>query len=198
MGASKFLMVIVRSVCSLMNHKTLQEASIMRRIKALLCRATLFASVALIVPAALVTTANAQVSIGIGIGGPPPVCPYGYYDYAPYSCAPGGYYGPGYFYNGIFLGVGPWYQWGYRHGWGNHRFIGSRGGRYYGDGRGHHYAGRPGYRGRSGYRGHVAPRGASRGGGYSGGARPHSAPHGGGHSSGHRSSHAGGHNNNHR
>jgi hypothetical protein len=31
---------------------------------------------------------EAQVSINIG---PEPVCPYGYYDYAPYTCAPYGY-----------------------------------------------------------------------------------------------------------
>ena len=50
------------------------------------------------------------------------VCAYGYYGYAPYACAPYGYYGPGYFYNGIFLGMGPWGGWGYSHGWGSHRF----------------------------------------------------------------------------
>ena len=56
--------------------------------------------------------------------GPPPDCPYGYYDYPPYACAPAGYWGPEYFYNGIFIGVGPWWGWGYRHGWGGHRFHG--------------------------------------------------------------------------
>ena len=74
--------------------------------------------------------ANAQVSFSVQIG-PPPVCPYGYYDYPPYPCAPPGFYGPGYFYNGIFLGVGPWANWGYAHGWGHYRFVGPRGGRYY-------------------------------------------------------------------
>ena len=60
-----------------------------------------------------------QVSVGVGIGvGPgfvagPPVCAYGYYDYAPYACAPYGYYGPSYFVNGIFIGAGPWYHWGH-------------------------------------------------------------------------------------
>ena len=49
--------------------------------------------------------------------GYPPDCPYGYYNYAPYACAPYGYYGPGWFTNGLFIGVGPWYGWGYR-GWG--------------------------------------------------------------------------------
>lgn len=170
----------------------------MRKLKVLLWSAVFLASVTLLAPVGMTPTANAQVSIGIGIGGPPPVCPYGYYDYAPYACAPMGFYGPGYFYNGIFLGVGPWYQWGYRHGWGAHRFIGPGGGRYYGDGRGHHYGGRPGYRGSPGYRGHVAPRGAYRGGGHPGGARPHAAPHGGGarpggHGGGHGGGHSGGH-----
>ncbi|MGC2619912.1 MAG: hypothetical protein WA414_12785, partial [Acidobacteriaceae bacterium] len=61
-----------------------------------------------------------------------PVCSYGYYDYAPYECAPVGFYGPGYFYNGIFLGMGPWAGWGYGHGWGSHRFTEGGGGRYNG------------------------------------------------------------------
>ncbi|WP_229739076.1 hypothetical protein [Edaphobacter dinghuensis] len=158
----------------------------MRRFKVLLWSAAFLASVTLLAPVGPVSTAHAQVSIGIGIGGPPPVCPYGYYDYAPYACAPVGFYGPGYFYNGIFLGVGPWYQWGYRHGWGNHRFIGPGGGRYYGDGRGHHYARghyyRPGYRGH-GHRG--GPRGEYRGGGHGNGR---GGGHGGGrgHDGGHR------------
>jgi hypothetical protein len=79
---------------------------------------------------ALVPTAGAQIVIGVGVN--PPVCSYGYYNYAPYGCAPSGFYGPGYFYNGVFLGVGPWANWGYGHGWGEHRFSGGRGGRYVG------------------------------------------------------------------
>jgi len=74
----------------------------------------------------LVQKLNAQVVIGIN----PPACSYGYYDYSPYGCAPMGFYGPGYFYNGIFLGVGPWASWGYSHGWGDHRFSGGGGGSY--------------------------------------------------------------------
>jgi hypothetical protein len=88
---------------------------------------------------ALVPTANAQIAIGIN----PPVCSYGYYEYAPYGCAPMGFYGPGYFFNGIFLGVGPWPNWGYGHGWGGHRFSDGGGGRYVagrGNGGGHAYA----------------------------------------------------------
>ena len=95
----------------------------MRGFKALLC------TTALLAPLALVPTVNAQVSINIGV---PPVCSYGYYGYAPYACAPVGYYGPGYFYNGIFLGMGPWSNWGYSHGWGGHRFSSGGGGRYNG------------------------------------------------------------------
>ena len=74
---------------------------------------------------ALVLTAPAQIGIGIGVGvGGPPVCQYGYYNYAPYACSPYGFYGPDYFYNGIFIGVGPWEYWGHSHGWGEHRFHG--------------------------------------------------------------------------
>src|SRR6185312_15378839 len=87
----------------------------MRGFKALLC------TTALLAPLALLPPADAQISINIGA---PPVCSYGYYDYAPYACAPMGYYGPGYFYNGVFLGMGPWSGWGYSHGWGTHRFSG--------------------------------------------------------------------------
>jgi hypothetical protein len=88
----------------------------------------------LLVPLALMPAASAQVTVGVGIG-VQPVCSYGYYNYAPYGCAPSGFYGPGYFYNGIFLGVGPWANWGYGHGWGEHRFSGGGGGRYVAEGR---------------------------------------------------------------
>jgi len=53
--------------------------------------------------------AKAQVSIGIGIGGEP-VCPYGYYGYAPYRCSPYGYYGPQWFNGGVFIGAGRWHR----------------------------------------------------------------------------------------
>ena len=53
--------------------------------------------------------AHAQVSFGVHIGAAP-VCPYGYYDYAPYHCAPYGYYGPEWFTNGVFIGAGPWFH----------------------------------------------------------------------------------------
>ncbi len=50
---------------------------------------------------------SAQVSISIG---GPPVCPYGYFDFEPYNCAPYGYYGPDWFVGGVFLGAGPWFH----------------------------------------------------------------------------------------
>lgn len=73
---------------------------------------------------------QAQVSFGVQFGAEP-VCPYGYYDYAPYRCAPYGYYGPEWFSNGVFVGSGPWY-----HGHGHFRGHVD-----------HHYDPRFGYRG---------------------------------------------------
>jgi hypothetical protein len=73
--------------------------------------------------AALLSSASmapAQVSINIGV---PPVCPYGYFDYAPYPCAPYGYYGPDWFAGGIFIGAGPWFH-------GHHGFYGHVDNRY--------------------------------------------------------------------
>jgi hypothetical protein len=54
--------------------------------------------------------ANAQISVGINLGGGAPSCPYGYYDYAPYSCSPYGYYGPEWFNGGVFIGAGQWFH----------------------------------------------------------------------------------------
>jgi hypothetical protein len=51
--------------------------------------------------------ATAQVTIQIGAA---PECPYGYYDYAPYNCAPDGYFGPEWFNGGVFIGTGPWFH----------------------------------------------------------------------------------------
>jgi hypothetical protein len=51
--------------------------------------------------------AQAQVAVDIGVA---PECPYGYYDVAPYNCAPAGYYGPEWFNDGVFIGVGPWFH----------------------------------------------------------------------------------------
>ena len=55
----------------------------------------------------MTTPAPAQVVVSIGAA---PICPYGYFDYAPYDCAPYGYYGPDWFVGGIFLGAGPWFH----------------------------------------------------------------------------------------
>lgn len=167
----------------------------MRALKVLLATAAVCTSLAFI------PTAKAQISVGIDIGGPPPVCQWGYYDYAPYGCAPSGYYGSGYFYNGIFLGVGPWSNWGYAHGWGGHRFSGAGGGRYVPGNRGGGGEARGGggnARGGGGGHAAAAPRGggghaaASHAGGHAaapkgggaahggGGAHAAAAPHGGG------------------
>lgn len=54
-------------------------------------------------------TTQAQISVGINLGAEPG-CPYGYFDYAPYSCAPYGYYGPEWFDGGAFIGAGPWHH----------------------------------------------------------------------------------------
>ncbi len=51
--------------------------------------------------------ASAQININIGVA---PVCPYGYFGYPPYSCAPIGYYGPQWFTGGVFFGAGPWFH----------------------------------------------------------------------------------------
>jgi hypothetical protein len=54
-----------------------------------------------------IQVAPSQVVVNIG---PVPDCPYGYFDYAPYDCAPYGYYGPDWFNGGIFIGAGPWFH----------------------------------------------------------------------------------------
>ena len=50
---------------------------------------------------------EAQISVSIGVA---PSCPYGYYDYSPYGCAPYGYYGPEWFRGSAFIGAGPWFH----------------------------------------------------------------------------------------
>jgi hypothetical protein len=114
----------IRASCSHEATTDTLRGSHMRGLKALLGTTALLAGLAM-APAA-------QAQIVINIGGAPPSCAYGYYGYAPYSCAPMGYYGSGYFYNGIFVGIGPWSGWGYSHGWGSHRFVADGGGRYHG------------------------------------------------------------------
>lgn len=74
----------------------------MKRFKLLV-----LAGVAGICLAASAPKAEAQISINIGVA---PVCPYGYFDYAPYPCAPFGYYGPQWFVGGVFVGAGRWFH----------------------------------------------------------------------------------------
>lgn len=65
---------------------------------------TLLCATAMLAPLALMPTGRSQAVIEVGIQ---PVCAYGYYDYAPLSVRASGLLRPGYFYNGIFLGMGP-------------------------------------------------------------------------------------------
>jgi hypothetical protein len=67
----------------------------------------LFAAVAGIGLTTTAPKAEAQVNVEVGVA---PDCPYGYYDVAPYACAPAGYYGPEWFSGGIFIGAGPWFH----------------------------------------------------------------------------------------
>src|SRR6202142_41059 len=87
---------------------------------------------AMILALPFAATANAQVAVGVGVGPAvvdapaeygPPACEWGYYSYYPYGCAPYGYYGPAWFYGGVFIGAGPWYR-----GWGRGGYGYGRGG----------------------------------------------------------------------
>ena len=75
----------------------------MHRIKTLLL--TTGAAVAL----SLIPTPAAKAQVTVTFGAEPS-CPYGYYDYAPYNCAPDGYYGPEWFVGGHFIGAGHWFH----------------------------------------------------------------------------------------
>jgi len=116
---------------------------------------TLLAALAL--PASF---AHGQIAVGIGIGpvidypapvyvAAPPVCPWGYYPYWPYECAPYGYYGPDWFVSGVFIGAGPWFTgwfgapwgWGWGHPWGGWGW----GHPYWGYGRGYGWGYTSGY-----------------------------------------------------
>jgi hypothetical protein len=72
-----------------------------------------------------------QVALGVRIGSDyglynaPPVCEYGFYPDYPYGCAPYGYWGPDYFVDGVFIGVGPWFNFYHRYpGYWNGFFVG--------------------------------------------------------------------------
>jgi hypothetical protein len=76
------------------------------RTSTLLIFSAALVSIVVFVPA-IKQEAQAQISISIGAE---PSCPYGYYDYAPYNCAPDGYYGPEWFNGGHFIGAGKWFH----------------------------------------------------------------------------------------
>ena len=111
----------------------------------------------LVLPFGAAHRAEAQVGVGIGLGpevaypapyavDAAPACEYGYYSYYPYACAPYGYYGPDWFFGGVFIGAGPWFHGWYGRPWGYG--FGRIGYGYYGRGFGY---GGYGYRGGVGY-----------------------------------------------
>jgi hypothetical protein len=84
----------------------------------------LFAAAVGIGVTATAPKAQAQ-AVEVGVA---PDCPYGYYDVAPYACAPAGYYGPEWFIDGVFIGAGPWYHGPENfHGYVNNKFHPSHG-----------------------------------------------------------------------
>jgi hypothetical protein len=96
--------VITRQIVESFNTQVTNRGQLMRGIK--------FAMAAAVAGSCLwaaIPKAEAQVSVGVDIGAAP-VCPYGYYDFAPYACAPSGYYGPEWFTGGVFIGAGPWFH----------------------------------------------------------------------------------------
>lgn len=146
--------------------------------------------------------AQAQVAIGVQIGpdygyyNPPPVCEFGYYPYYPFGCAPYGYWGPQWFVSGVFIGVGPWDHFYYRHPEIYERFgVFARfhGDRFRGEFRdGDRFRSDRGFRGNEGFRGDRGFRGGEsfragggvRGGESHGGYRGGESFHGGGGSRG--------------
>jgi hypothetical protein len=73
-------------------------------------RAFILTILAAVAGCALMATApSAQAQVAVEVG-PAPDCPYGYFDTPPYACAPAGYYGPEWFVDGVFIGVGPWFH----------------------------------------------------------------------------------------
>ena len=81
----------------------------MRSIKLVALAAFVFAFMGFSPAPSLTPSASAQVSVGVTFGAEPD-CPYGYYGYAPYNCAPDGYYGPQWFVGGHFIGAGHWFH----------------------------------------------------------------------------------------
>jgi hypothetical protein len=72
-------------------------------------RSSIFAVAALAMALLVAPAPQAQAQITVQIG-PAPACPYGYFPYPPYNCAPWGYYGPEWFRGGFFVGAGPWFH----------------------------------------------------------------------------------------
>jgi uncharacterized membrane protein YgcG len=162
-----------RQICQFFFRLELQfPGEIMSRWKALA-----FSTLAVAMVSS-VSVAPAQVSVNIGVA---PVCPYGYFDYAPYNCAPYGYYGPDWFNGGIFIGAGPWFH-------GRHDFYGHVDNRYDPH---HGYVGPMPERGERAFthfhaneardgRGHVGEASHGGGGEHSGGYSHGGGAHGGG------------------
>jgi uncharacterized membrane protein YgcG len=141
-----------------------------------------FSALSVALFACVTTPAPAQVIVNIG---PAPMCPYGYFDYAPYDCAPYGYYGPDWFDGGLFIGAGPWFH-------GPRGFSGHVDNRYDPH---HGYHGPLPSRGAGAFshfqpneardgRGHTAPSSHAAGNEHSAGFSGRGAPGGGGHSEG--------------
>jgi hypothetical protein len=85
------------------SHRSTTGDWIMRQFRMSVLAAVTASGMFALVP----VVATAQVSVSLGVA---PECPYGYYDVAPYSCAPSGYYGPEWFTGDIFIGAGPWFH----------------------------------------------------------------------------------------
>lgn len=140
--------------------------------------------------------ATAQVSINIGVA---PVCPYGYFGYAPYSCAPFGYYAPQWFSGGMFIGAGPWFHGpGSFRGYVDHAYDPRFGYRGHLPGRGEradwgrHRGWEKGFRGNEMHDGYWHDNGHHYG-QYKNHRNPHDYGHGNGHGNGHDNGHGHGH-----
>jgi hypothetical protein len=96
------------SVCEL-EEQTRPAALMKGRITMNVFKSLALVTVAAVCMFAAAPRTQAQVSVDVNVGAAPD-CPYGYYDYAPYACAPYGYYGPEWFSGGVFIGAGPWFH----------------------------------------------------------------------------------------
>jgi hypothetical protein len=98
-----FIMRAAMSCADTTLHGQHRKGEVMNKFKflAIAALATISLSAAASKPPA------GQVAVSVGVA---PDCPYGYYDTAPYGCAPYGYYGPEWFSGGVFIGAGPWFH----------------------------------------------------------------------------------------